>query len=156
MSTQPPILIDLEVAGQQITELDTGATVTVMSEEVFNRLLPELQLQRSRLELKTYTGEPMSVVGEVPVRVCYRQRAPQDLTLVVVMGAGPTLIGRNWLRHLSLDWNHIKTVMARQATQLNSLLDSYQDVFSEELGTIKPFQAKLAVDPNANPHFHRP
>ena len=49
----------------------------------------------------------------------------------------------------------IKTVVARQ-NHLNVLLEEYQELFTDELGTIKPFKARLAVDSTAEPRFHRP
>ena len=80
-------------------EVDTGATVTVMSEDTFRRLFPHLSLKKTQLTLKTYTGEPMDILGETVVQVCYQEQKPQELTLVVVRGDGPTLLGRNWLKH---------------------------------------------------------
>ena len=32
---------------------------------------------------------------------------------------------------------------------LNNILEEYQDLFTDELGTIKPFKANLAVDPSS-------
>ena len=37
-----------------------------------------------------------------------------------------------------------------------ALRNRYQEVFSEKLGTITPFQAKLSVAPNAKPKFFKP
>ena len=154
---QPPILVDLTVSGKVVTfEVDTGATVTIISEVVFNKLFPSLQLKPSNLALRTYTGEAMRVLGEAPVLVSYQNQESQRLSLVVIKGAGPILLGRNWLKHFRLDWQDIKSVHSHQVSQLTALLDKYSEVFTEELGTIKPFQAKLVVDPKATPRFHRP
>ena len=156
---QPPILIDMEISGKPVKfELDTGATVTVMAEDTFRSLFPQRRLKHTSLELKTYTGQPMDIVGETSVEVSYgyQQQQPQELSLVVVKGNGPTLLGRNWLKHFRLDWSSIKTVVSQQDNHLNVLLEEYQDLFADELGTIKPFQARLAVDTTAEPRYHRP
>ena len=154
---QPPILIDMEVSGKQVTfELDTGATVSIMSENVFKSLFPSYRVKQSKLKLRTYTGESMDILGEASVRVCYQKQQQQQLTLVIAKGAGPTLLGRDWMRAFRLDWNSIKTVSCNQIAQLNELLDNYKDVFTDELGLIKPFQAKLLVDATARPKFYRP
>ena len=138
---QPPILINMEVCGKQVNfELDTGTTVTIMSEDAFRSLFPHLHLKPTNLELKTYTGQSMDILGEASVQVGYRQQQPQDLTLVVVGGSSPTLLGRNWLKHFRLNWNSIKT---HQNVHLNALLEEYKDLFTDELGTIHPFKAKL-------------
>ena len=43
----------------------------------------------------------------------------------------------------------------RPSTQLDTLLEKYAEVFSEELGTIKPFQVKLFLKEGAKPKFCR-
>ena len=100
----------------------------------------------------------MKIVGETSVQVSYsyQQQPSQELTLVVVKGHGPTLLGRNWLRHFRLDWSTIKTVVSRQSNDLNALLDEYRLLFTDELGTIKLFKAHLAVDQTAKPRYYRP
>ncbi len=70
-------------------ELDTGATVSIMSQQKFVRLFPSTPIPCSKVELQTYMGEQMKVLGEVPVRVSY-QRQPA----LVVEGNGPSLLGR--------------------------------------------------------------
>ena len=45
-------------------EVDTGAAVSIISEETGKTLFPNLKLQPSKLVLKTYTEEPMAVVGK--------------------------------------------------------------------------------------------
>ena len=36
---------------------------------------------------KTYTGQPLKILGEAQVHVCYQQQVPQDLPLVIVEGS---------------------------------------------------------------------
>jgi len=45
--------------------------------------------------LRTYTGEPKEVKGEVKMNVKYHHQE-KSLPLVVA-GNGPVLLGRNWL-----------------------------------------------------------
>ena len=85
---RPPILVTLKLMGTPVQfELDTGAAVTVMSETEFAQLLPNVQLQQSAVKLKTYTGEPMKIVGEVEVEVSYSNQKSNILSLVVVQGS---------------------------------------------------------------------
>ena len=118
-----------------------------MSEEVFKRSLPDHCLDRSKL--RTYTGERMRVLGQVLVDVRYQKQSPLKLILIVIKGAGPTLLGRDWLQHLCLHWSSINN-------ELNGILNRFDDIFADGLGTIKQFQEKLAVDVSAKPRFHRP
>ena len=157
VATQPPINVDMEIAGKTVTlELDTGASVTLMSEKFFWQLYPSLHLQKSKVALKTYSGEKLHVVGQSPVQVKYQQQAPLTLTLIVIKGDGPTLLGRDWLQYFQLDWSSIKTVKYKLSTELNSILTKFEDVFFDGLGTIKEFKAKLSVSSTAKPRFHRP
>ena len=64
--------------------------------------------------------------------------------LYVVSGNGPTLLGRDWLMTIRLDWYSlgVATVETTSLT-LKAVLDKYSDVFKKELGTLKGFKAKL-------------
>ena len=153
---QPPITVTLKLRGIPVEmELDTGAAVSVMSESAFNQLFPDQQLQRSSMKLKTYTGKQMQTVGTFEVEVSYRDQEPKLLSLVVVRGSGPTLLGRSWLEHITLDWSRIKSIQMEKDA-LRQLLREYADIFVDELGTITPVKVKLAVSPSAVPKFHRP
>ena len=78
------ILIPVDLNGKSLQmELDTGATVSIMSQLKFASLFPSTQIPHSKVTLQTYTGEPMEVLGEVPVQVTYQQQPTQDLQLVV-------------------------------------------------------------------------
>ena len=70
--------------------------------------------------------------------------------LVVVKGNGPTLLGRNWLGSIRLDWGKIHYT---GSTGLQNLLEKYKGVFQEKLGSFKGRQAKIEVDAHV---FARP
>ena len=74
-----------------------------------------------------------------------------SLPFVIVEGNGPPLLGRNWLQSIVLDWKEIKAI----STGLDSLLDQYHSLFTDELGTMKGITAKLSVKPEAKPKFCR-
>ena len=55
-----PITVDVLVNGRSPgMELDTGATVSIISEKTRQALFVDLKLRRSTLRLKTYTEEQM-------------------------------------------------------------------------------------------------
>ena len=119
-----------------VMELDTGAAVSLMSKSTFRQLFPEAKLTPSNVLLKTYTNEVMSVVGEMPVEVEYGKQT-KLLSLVVVAGHGPNLMGRDWLEQIQLDWKKIGTVVMESQTPISveQLCEKYQNIFTEELGT---------------------
>ena len=51
----------------------------------------------------------MNMLGAFQVEVSYRDQGPKLLSLKVVRGSGPALLGRNWLGHFVLDWSTIKS-----------------------------------------------
>ena len=83
-------------------ELNTGASLTIMSEKTLKQKLPHLELQPSAIILKTYSGEQLKVLGQAQVKVTYKTQEV-EAPLIVVAGEGPTLFGRNWLHVLQLD-----------------------------------------------------
>ena len=84
--TTPPILVTLQLNGQDLTmELDTGATLSIVSEKTYQSLFsPHAapQLKPSTAQLKTYMGEVLRILGEITVTVCYKDQK-SDLSLLV-------------------------------------------------------------------------
>ena len=76
------------------------------------------------------------------------------LPWIVTKGTGPSLLVRNWLSVLKLNWQHILAVRTGART-LQHVLEKYPDVFKDGLGTVKGVKAKIYVDPEATPQFHR-
>ena len=150
-----PINVPVFVNGRQLTmELDTGAAVSIISEETRKTLFVDQKLRKSTLVLKTYTEEPMQVVGQLNVRVKYGIQEAK-LVLVVVGGNGPSLFGCNWLKCLRLDWSNIAVVRAVQQKSLNILLKQHQQLFTDVLGKVEPYKATLQVQPDATPGFFK-
>ena len=136
-------------------EVDTGADISIISEETRKVLFPTQKIYKSDLILKTYTGEPITIIGNLHVHVQYQDQFAK-LVLVVVEGNGPSLLGRNWLKYHRLDWSRIAQLHSTQLKTLNSVLDQHTALFEEELGTVEPYRATLHVKLDATPKFHKP
>ena len=155
-NSSEPIMVSVELNGQKLDmEVDTGAAFSVISEATRQAVFSNQTLHPSELVLKTYTDECMKVKGTLNMRVKYGNQK-QKLVLVVVDGNGPSLLGRNWLKYLRLDWNNIFAVRTAQMKPLHSLLQRHQYLFSKELGEIHPFTASLHVKADATPRFFKP
>ena len=76
------------------------------------------------------------------------------LPLIITEGKGPTLLGRNWLEALRLDWQTIFRLGS--SCTLPQVLDKHAQVFNEELGELKGVAAKIHVDQDARPRFKKP
>ena len=94
----PPINIVPNIDGQDVSmELDTGAAISVINESTYKTVLAQQPLlQKSNVKLHTYSGEQLSVFGELQVTVYYNEQKV-SLPLIVLQGSGPNLFGRNWL-----------------------------------------------------------
>ena len=145
-----PLKIEVKLDGCSICmETDTGATMSIMSETTFNQLWPGRCLSATDVRLCSYTKEPISVFNFMDVKISYHNQTA-TLPLLVVEGRGPYLFGRNWLKEITLDWKFIHQI---ENNELEVLLSKYKDVFREEFGTLKGFQAHIELVPNANPRF---
>ena len=101
--TAKPITVDVEIEGQTVQmEVDTGAAVSLITEQQQQELFPSAVLHPSSVTLRTYTAERLPVVGEMHVQVPYSNQT-KDLPLLVVRAVGPALLGRDWLQHIRLD-----------------------------------------------------
>ena len=72
------------------------------------------------------------------------------LPLLVVKGEGPSLLGRNWLGALKLDWHEIFWL---HNASLKAVLDKYKAVFEPGLGKVTGYEGKILLDPGATPKY---
>ncbi|XP_023193683.1 uncharacterized protein LOC111609437 [Xiphophorus maculatus] len=127
-----------------INKIDTGAAKSVISHSTYLKKFSHLPLQPAKVKLKAYNGGRICVLGQLVAKVVYEDQAT-DLPLLIVKGHGASLCGRNWLTKLRLNWQQIKYVGEPKHLSLNELLDTYNDVFKEELGTLKDIKATIVV-----------
>ena len=136
--SEPPITMEIEIGGASL-EMVT-----------YNRLWGKQPppLKPSQLKLRTYTGEPLKTCGEVTVVVRHHDQA---VDLLVVPGNGASLLGKNWMGKLRLDWQAVH--------QLHSLkkqtypLAWFPELFNDDLGIMKDAKTSIHVKPDANPVF---
>ena len=139
-------------------EVDTGASASIISEETYLRLWQKGQkpiLQPSSVKLRTYTGEELKVQGAISITVEYEDQK-ETLSLLVVAGTGPSLLGRDWLLKIRLDWQNLNRLQAAPPTRLQVILDRHAAMFKDELGLVKDVAAKIHVDDAAQPRFYKP
>ena len=129
-------------------EVDTGAAFSIISKQTQKSHFSNLKLRRLDIRLKTYMDERIDVLGQLHVHVKYGdQKAP--LVLLVVDGDGPSLLGRNWLSYIQLDWKNIHAIMVSKSPSY--VMEKYADLFKDELGKVSQFQATLHVKSGARP-----
>lgn len=124
-----PISVPMLLNGKELVmEVDTSATLSVISEFTRQSVFPDEPLHSSKLILKTYTDEQMEVKSTLNMRVQYGDQK-KKLVLVIMGGDGPSLLGRNWLKYIQLDWSSIFAVRTDRMKPLHTLLQSHQELF---------------------------
>ena len=126
-------------------EVCTGATLSIISYSTLVSTWPEEQIpevKATKAKLCTYTEEDIAVKGAVNMKVKYGGQEA-NLTLTIVDGDGPTLLGRDWLQHLRLDWAALKHITQDNCTELITLLHVHSALFTKGLGKIKGSTACL-------------
>ena len=150
--TVPILVQDREV----LFQIDTGASLTLVSQDLYKSLSINKHLEPSTLELRTYTGEEMKIHGTVNVTVKHDKQT-MTLPIFVVEGHGPPLLGRNWLEKLKLDWLNIATVHHSTMEEFDEQMQAeFPKLFGKGIGKIKGVKGVLHVEGNATPRFFKP
>ena len=107
----------------------------------------------------TILASPITNVYESTDRHPWRDIGPggirSPVELLVTKGHGPSLLGRDWLAELRLDWREVRVIQA-SSQRLKALLDRHANVFRDELGTLRGVKAKIHIEPGAQPRYYRP
>ena len=123
-------------------ELDTGAGLSIISEETFRRRLADQFHKRPVLQpagllgLRTYTGERVPLAGVTSAKVQY-QNQESKVPLIVTRGKGPNLIGRNMLSLIKFDWPAVSQNMS------DSTMAEFSSVFEDRVESITELQQEL-------------
>ena len=83
-------------------------------ERTYRSQLANFPLRPTKVSLRAYNGENISLLGEIQVPVLYGGRRV-TLPLIVARGDKPALFGRNWLGMIRLDWGRIVAVKTNHA-----------------------------------------
>jgi hypothetical protein len=112
-------------------------------EAVYKEKLHHLTLQPTKMTLKTYTGEIVPVRGSVIVTVELNKQKVK-ISLYIVKGNHPALLGHTWLEKIKLNWQEIHMV-AKEDTNLQGILRKHADVdvFKGDRGSMKDITVKL-------------
>ena len=99
--------------------------MTLISKTTFDKLWSphKPSLQPTGSKLRTYTGENIEVLGAANVNVSFQEQHKQ-LQLLVVKGNSPSLLGRDWLSEIRLNWENLHHIVHPKLT-LAAVLDKH-------------------------------
>ena len=161
-----PVVIENE---ESFMQLDTGCALSLAPKNFYDQFLSHIPLKPTAVKLSTYTGEKIQPLGQATVKVSYAGIQHSLPLLVVPHGSGP-LFGRNWLRHVKLDWDKLPGVESRGPNSntvrcseisndkktLDSLLSQYDQLFEPHLGCYTGEPVVLNASTGAKFHKARP
>jgi len=148
------IIVTLKVEGKEIPmEVDTGASLTVIPKKMFKEKWGHLKLKPASNTLKTYSGSVLPLSGETEVLVEYQGQEAMLPVIVADVDGKPAILGRNWLSFIKLNWQELFSVSTPNS--IEELAAKFKGVFTQGLGKIKEFEARVHVHPEATPKFHK-
>ncbi|KAL1441343.1 hypothetical protein MTO96_008615 [Rhipicephalus appendiculatus] len=147
-----PYRVEVSVNGTSLVmELDTGASVSVVSEVTFRRTFPSC-LEPSSAMLKGYTGELCPVQGSLPATVRLGNHECRDV-LYVVPGRCPSLMGPAWMKGLGIELHKAPT--PEDVKVLQSYLDLVNFYRREDPGAERPIAfASRSLAPAERTYSH--
>ena len=142
-------------------EVDTGASRSTVSEQVYKKYLSGYPVENANVVLKSYCNEIVPVVGMTKVPVHYNEQSFM-LDLIIVKGDRPALLGRDWLKFVKLDWMSIFTVARASKAkkpaypkEMEHIIGRYGSVFKPDNVGIKEFRACIKLKPEAKPVYQK-
>ena len=108
LTSDKGVKVQMQVAGAELEMvMDTGATVTIVPMDIYQSCLSHVRLHKSGVKLQSYCGQQLSVRGEAVVPVKYQGQETWETLVVVNVKDKLTVLGRNWLNNIRLDWSSL-------------------------------------------------
>ena len=150
--------MELEINGKPCKmELDTAADYSIMSKSVYLERFADRPLTPSKVTLKTYTGEWLDVLGEMQCNIVCKGKQYFLPIIVANYDAKPTLLGKNWLHQIKLEWGEIFSFSGGDPSgaesQLNDLLSKHSELFTESYEGMKGLEAHITMKSDVKPVF---
>ena len=164
------ISVPLQIENEECCmQLDTGCALSLATVTFYEKFCSHIPLTPTAVKLSTYTGEKIQPLGKINVTVTYAGTEYSLPLLVVPQGSG-ALFGRNWLRHIKLDWNKLPGIESQvpcpararcseitdNHKTLEALLSQYDELFEPQLGCYTGGPVVLNESTGAKFHKARP
>ena len=147
---KPPVA-KVEINGREMEMLiDTGSPVSIISSQEASQV-PGLNVRRTKLKLRSFTGQKLKVIGEAAVIVKHAGQEKQVRVIVCDQPSRMPLLGREWLREIKMDWKEVWTLSLQQRPlTLQAVIAANKEVFEPGLGKMT-VEAHLTLKQDAVP-----
>ncbi|KRY99853.1 hypothetical protein T11_16783, partial [Trichinella zimbabwensis] len=146
------IMLTVYLNGKPVKmEVDSGSAFSIISDETFKSHWPVKapRITMTKKRLQTWSKQKLEMLGTIDVEVQWKDRK-SNLSLLVVKGVGASLLGRNWFDALGITINGVHHIMEKQP---EAILQEYQELFKEELGTYRGPAVTVETDTAVVPKF---
>lgn len=134
-------------------QLDTGASISAMSEKFWEKNFSEYKLFPPNKNLNVYTGEKMLALGFCKFKVSYND-ITKFLDVYVIKNGGPPILGRDFMSIYDLNVSQIN--FFDESVSVDNLVKKYHTLFSPGIGTFNKGTISLKLrDDLVAPKFVR-
>ena len=133
--------------------IDTAADCSIMGKDTYDKFFNSIPIKKICTTLKTYSGEKLNLLGEIECKVDYNGVIHELPIIVAAYVHRPTLLGKDWLRKIKLDWGSICSVKCDATETMDKLLVEYQDLFTDSYEGIKGVNAHIRVKEGVQPIY---
>ncbi|XP_049866919.1 uncharacterized protein K02A2.6-like isoform X1 [Pectinophora gossypiella] len=154
--TNKPLELNLVLGKRDITmELDSGSGTSVISEQMYRELFSDYKLQYCNIRMCLYNGHKISPEGYFNIEATFNKQSKR-LKIFVVKNGGPPLLGRDFMSAFNLVLTTKINSISDVHDTIDTLLEQYSELWSDELGTFNSFKIKLQLKEDAYPKFYKP
>lgn len=148
-----PMMLSVDVNGQLLSfEIYSGSCATAIPLNTYEKYFTDVSLQKPKSILKAYSGEQLDVIGVMKVPITYGGER-KIIEVYVIKGAGPALLGRNFLSLYKLQLSRVNHCV--ELTELDYYVNKYPTLFSDNLDSFNKYKIKLTLKPGSKPSFFR-
>ncbi|XP_055329924.1 uncharacterized protein K02A2.6-like [Paramacrobiotus metropolitanus] len=154
-------LVPLSIDGHSATlEFDTGSPVTIVSADTW-AAIGSPPLESTPVTVRSFTGHSIPLRGSTLVEVRCAD-GPARRLRALVSDRGCNILGRDWIHNLGMHQMSLETLRMLQVNavtvpaaspEVAVILQRHANVFRDELGCCKDFEAHLYLKPDTRPRF---
>ncbi|CAH8498443.1 unnamed protein product [Dicrocoelium dendriticum] len=149
ITAEKPFVVSVQVNEQPVEfEIDTGSAVTLIRPDALSQLP---KLCPSNIQLRSYTGQMVNVLGTFNARISYRN-STSHMCVYVSGGPGPNILGRDGIKRFPGIMSNVNLV--KDNPQLSEILQKHAVLFDQSRsGLLKNYSAHLVLKPQTKPRF---
>lgn len=154
------MFIDVQIAGTFVKfQLDSGASVSVITKKTYD-LLKKPQLEICKRELFGFGHKRIKTIGELKIKIKCGKMERRVPLVVTDVDYGNNLFGADLFKQFGFTINQIDNITDNildndAERKCKQLCEKYNNIFGNDIGTIKSFQARIYLKSNATPKFYK-